>query len=263
MIKTIEEALPVTWCEHFCFKRNNLYDLFKNKTVIDVGCGTGFFAHEIKKKAKNVVGLDICKSNIDYANLMNKNKNILFITKDIHKFHTNKSFDVIFCSEAIEHFKDKQKVLNLFNKLIKLDGILFLVVAARPKHSMILLDVYKNFNKAYKNGAPEVHKGGLFISKNKLDALVGKNGFIKIFSKRFRSPLVVIIDLILLWFERKKRGDKYLESFGDHTDWFKSPLIKFYIIFLLPFVKFLAWIDRYFEFIDNSAEIILYKKVKI
>jgi len=39
----------------------------EGNTVLDVGCGNGFLAYDVAKKAKRVVGIDINKKNIEFA----------------------------------------------------------------------------------------------------------------------------------------------------------------------------------------------------
>ena len=37
-------------------------------TLLDVGCGTGFFSFQVESKCKSIVGIDLSKRNIDHAN---------------------------------------------------------------------------------------------------------------------------------------------------------------------------------------------------
>ena len=69
--------------------RYKIFDFInKSSTVLDVGCGTGGFTMEISKHCKRVVGIDVSKKQIDYANkrVNSENKsNIEF--KHVHAAH--------------------------------------------------------------------------------------------------------------------------------------------------------------------------------
>ena len=56
----------------------NLKELsWKNKKVLDVGCGTGLFAHSVAKAgAKNVLGIDFSLEAINLAKETHKHKNL-------------------------------------------------------------------------------------------------------------------------------------------------------------------------------------------
>ena len=41
---------------------------WKNKSVLDVGCGTGLFAYRVAKKGAKVLGIDYADEAIDIAN---------------------------------------------------------------------------------------------------------------------------------------------------------------------------------------------------
>ena len=54
----------------------NWLQLDKSSTVLDLGCGKGRHAIELKKKYKKVVGIDLSKKSIDEAINELKEKNI-------------------------------------------------------------------------------------------------------------------------------------------------------------------------------------------
>lgn len=43
-------------------------NISSNEKVLDIGCGNGFLAYDIAKKAKKVLGIDISEENIKTAN---------------------------------------------------------------------------------------------------------------------------------------------------------------------------------------------------
>lgn len=102
----------------------------RNSNVLDVGCGTGLITRHLKG---NVVGLDINEWNLERAK---KNvANAMFIQGDCEDlwFGSN-SFDLIICTETLEHLPEPKKTLNEINRVLKDDGRLVVTV---PSTSMI------------------------------------------------------------------------------------------------------------------------------
>ena len=58
---------------------------WKNKSVLDVGCGTGLFAYRVAKKGAKVLGIDYADEAIDIANKTHVHKNLEF--KKINASH--------------------------------------------------------------------------------------------------------------------------------------------------------------------------------
>lgn len=107
--------------------------LFKNKYVLDVGCGVGGKDFEILKyNPKKIFGIDLSSRNIKYAQeLINKNNKdkLVFLKKDIFKFRDQGMFDTIISYTTFEHI-DKQFLLPILNKMYKIiknDGNILIV----------------------------------------------------------------------------------------------------------------------------------------
>jgi SAM-dependent methyltransferase len=84
------------------------------KSMIDVGCGEGQTMHYFQDKGVEVFGIDGCKEAID--NSLVKDKISLHdFTKG--KFQLNKSYDLIWCCEFVEHVFEEfsENYLNLFS----------------------------------------------------------------------------------------------------------------------------------------------------
>jgi 2-polyprenyl-3-methyl-5-hydroxy-6-metoxy-1,4-benzoquinol methylase len=81
-------------------------DLTKDRTVLDVGCGTG---HGTYLLGDDAVGLDINSSSIAFAKcLYSRNR---FTTSSISSLRS-KSFDVVVAIEVVEHVMDAQKFID-------------------------------------------------------------------------------------------------------------------------------------------------------
>lgn len=95
--------------------------------ILDYGCGAGTISLYLGKKRFNVFGVDISKIAIDKCNESSKImslENFVLFSLVPKKF--TKKFDVIICSEVIEHVKDDIKLIKQLHKLLKVDGKLIL-----------------------------------------------------------------------------------------------------------------------------------------
>jgi ubiquinone/menaquinone biosynthesis C-methylase UbiE len=102
--------------------------LKKTSKVLEVGCGTGFYAMEFHDKCKQYVGLDIVPKHIEAVNAKAKKKNIKNVTgvvgdaTDIH-FDDN-SFDVVLILGPMYHLdkKAREKALKEAKRVCKPNG---------------------------------------------------------------------------------------------------------------------------------------------
>lgn len=93
---------------------------WKSKKVLDVGCGTGFFAFNAAKKGANVLGIDYSQKAIEEAKIRYQHKNLEFKVADVKKI--NEKFDVIVSNGTLEHLDDPLKILKLFKLHLKPKG---------------------------------------------------------------------------------------------------------------------------------------------
>ncbi|MDK2789542.1 MAG: hypothetical protein PWP15_49 [Methanothermococcus sp.] len=87
-------------------------NISENDVVLDVGCGNGYLAYDVAKKAKRVIGVDINKKNIEFARNYYRRENLEFIICDATKYPFNESFDVIILSNVLEHIKNRVEFLK-------------------------------------------------------------------------------------------------------------------------------------------------------
>ena len=82
------------------------------KSLLDVGCGQGSFLLELQKTFPGVQfhGSDFSGSAIDLAR--EKISNCDFSVMDITSNTLNKKFDVVICSEVLEHIDDDREAIK-------------------------------------------------------------------------------------------------------------------------------------------------------
>jgi ubiquinone/menaquinone biosynthesis C-methylase UbiE len=97
------------------------------KNCIFIGCGQGDEISILnnRKKIPNIYGIDISKTAIQHAK--QKYPNINFVVGDACNlpFEDN-SFDLIICSEVIEHLSSPDKLIDEINRVMENKGVLIL-----------------------------------------------------------------------------------------------------------------------------------------
>lgn len=92
----------------------------KNKTVLDVGCSSGYVAERLKRNGCEVIGIEINPSSAKKAKKYCK-KVIVGDAEEIKLPYKN-YFDVILLSDVLEHLKDPWSFLRKTRDYLKDDG---------------------------------------------------------------------------------------------------------------------------------------------
>lgn len=82
------------------------------KSILDIGCASGWMTAKIAETLYwiPVTGVDVSPEMINYAEI--KHPGINFICADAHKLpFGNETFDLIICTEVLEHVSDPLRVL--------------------------------------------------------------------------------------------------------------------------------------------------------
>ena len=94
---------------------------WKNKTVLDVGCGTGLFAHKVSKLGpKHVLGIDFSQKAIEIAMKTHKNRNLQYQVLDAKEIKSK--YDVIVSLGTLEHMDNPLKTLKILKKHLTKNG---------------------------------------------------------------------------------------------------------------------------------------------
>lgn len=97
--------------------------LSKDKTVLEIGIGTGRIAVKVIPNCKEFCGIDISQKTIDRAkeNLAQFD-NTKFVCCDFTNYEFDKKFDVIYSSLTSMHFEDKQGFISKVSTLLNGNG---------------------------------------------------------------------------------------------------------------------------------------------
>lgn len=97
--------------------------------ILDVGCGVGTLDFYLANKGFTVKGLDLSSRAISICNQfkrLSKIKNVSFSQIDVEKMKENSKYDLIICTEVIEHIQNDLKFIKKLHSLLKDNGSLVL-----------------------------------------------------------------------------------------------------------------------------------------
>lgn len=89
--------------------------------VADIACACGYGSSMLAEKAKKVIGVDIFKPVVDFANKIYATDNLSFVCQDAQDLLLAEKLDAIVSFETIEHIPEPDKFLKKAYDLIK-DG---------------------------------------------------------------------------------------------------------------------------------------------
>jgi 2-polyprenyl-3-methyl-5-hydroxy-6-metoxy-1,4-benzoquinol methylase len=119
------EFLQKTYLKYF--KEYVLDKDFKNKKILEIGCGNGFFLEELEKLGvKELYGVEPGKASVDKAKQsLKKNIRVAMFKKGLF---SKESFDVICCFHTFDHIIDPDIFLAEVFSLLKKNGKAYFVV---------------------------------------------------------------------------------------------------------------------------------------
>lgn len=106
--------------------------LYRYKKILDIGCGTGTVCFYFAKNGIYSVGIDISKKAIALAKI---NAKYLFLTKQTKFYYSDfpghkesGKFDLIICTEVLEHLHDDNRAMSEIYSLLNPGGELIVSV---------------------------------------------------------------------------------------------------------------------------------------
>lgn len=122
----------------------NKYSSDKNVKILEIGCAQGYLIERLRDIGyKNASGVDVDKGLINKA----KAKGLNVLCMDImNNNFDDESFDLIICSDIMEHIKDEYKFVSEVKRILKRNGVAFVFVPA----FMFLWSYHDEINRHYK-----------------------------------------------------------------------------------------------------------------
>jgi len=97
-----------------------------DKTVLDIGCGTGYGCHLLAGKARRVTGIDYDTDAIEYCQTKYSGSNIEFIHADASNLPSSSLFDVVVSFQVIEHIADVDNFIVQMKKRVIPGGMILI-----------------------------------------------------------------------------------------------------------------------------------------
>ena len=116
--------------KRLAFIVNNVKRMIPNQgMILDVGCGNGIISTTLGQLGYRVKGIDVSEKAVQKAQRHNQLDNVVFEVADAEELvATHVTYDVIICSEVLEHLKNPSDLLQILHQLLKNTGILLVTV---------------------------------------------------------------------------------------------------------------------------------------
>ena len=123
------------------FKKN----IKKNKKILEIGSGNGFFLEELKKENYNINGCEISKERLIH---LKKLKNITIYNYDFNfkMSEFEDKFDIVVMFHVLEHISNPKKFLENVRNILKQKGKIIIEVPNSDDHQLVLNE---NYNQWY------------------------------------------------------------------------------------------------------------------
>ena len=120
-------------------KMIKLSNIKPGQKLLDLGCGEGYFISLLPNNIE-IVGLDISKIALKRAKKILKSKNNITLQfgNALSTGLSDKSFDIITCSEVLEHVPEPKKIIKEIFRLLKDDGTAVISVPDENRIKLIM-----------------------------------------------------------------------------------------------------------------------------
>lgn len=135
--------------------------LINNRSILDVGCGTGIlFNYYLKHNAKSITGIDISNNMLEIAK--KQYPNIKLICDDIVNYNDINRYDLIVIYNTLPHIIDFERLLVNLKNLIQINGKIIIAFGqSREKTNVI----HKNIPRDISFELPIIEELCSIISK--------------------------------------------------------------------------------------------------
>jgi len=107
-----------------------LQDLFRDKDIFEIACGTGFWTQFISQSARSVLATDVNLAVIEIARQKKiSNPAVVFEVADLYKFNPDKKFQSVFGGFIWSHIlkQDLPQFYKTLNSFVGKDGTIVLM----------------------------------------------------------------------------------------------------------------------------------------
>jgi SAM-dependent methyltransferase len=149
-----------------------LHDLVRDATILEVGCGDGAFTKSLAEYSSQVTAIDLSSHQV--AQNARAYPEIQFLQHDVAQplpFEDG-SYDVIWCSEVLEHLFDPGFALREMHRVLVPGGRLLVTVPYHGVLKNVLIALFR-WEEHYAPDHPHIR----FFSRRTLGSLAASSGF--------------------------------------------------------------------------------------
>jgi len=138
------EGMDAETFRHFCDFANMAVTLAlrAGRSILDVGCGSGWLSEYFARLGYEVKGIDISPTLIEMSRRRVASvpydvdhETTLRCTFAIHDIETgplDEKFDAVICYDSLHHFEDERAVMRNIASMLEVGGVLFILEGERP-----------------------------------------------------------------------------------------------------------------------------------
>ena len=152
-----------------------LRDIAGDAAILEVGCGDGSFTRNLAELSSCVTAVDISASQIERNAFAHPE--IKFVQHDVARPFpfANEAFDVVWCSEVLEHLFDPGFALREMQRVLAPGGRLLVTVPYHGVLKDVLIALFK-WDEHFSPGNPHIR----FFTRRTLSQLTQSAGFVEI-----------------------------------------------------------------------------------
>ncbi|MFV0397010.1 MAG: class I SAM-dependent methyltransferase [Bacteroidales bacterium] len=96
--------------------------------ILDFGCGDGNISFQLAHEGYHVTAIDLSKEAIQQDRILHSHPNVTYECKSIEEFSMEEHFDIVVCSEVLEHTINPLSVLRSLVSILFKNGFFIITI---------------------------------------------------------------------------------------------------------------------------------------